>query len=285
MKRLLSDQQIEESFKVLEQGFGVNISLHDLRGTLCRVGAKLIAHNRHLHRHPCCLYKRYANSGWDELCYRDCFTQSERDSVEHGKPFIKHCWKGIGELVVPLIHEDQHQLTIYCGTFRSPETERLSSWPEDPKFKKMWRKLPMIDEDKLFQLGTLLTVLGHSLLYQADAVNEEDAGLRGAVIRRFIINKAHLPITTSDLAEHLHLSPSRTSHLVKESTGMTFQDLLLQERMLRANNLLLQSQMTLNEVASSIGLNSEFYFNRVFRSFYGMPPGKYRQTHKNPIGM
>jgi AraC-like DNA-binding protein len=79
------------------------------------------------------------------------------------------------------------------------------------------------------------------------------------------------------LAAHLHLSPSRTSHAVKEFTGMSFQDLLLKERMARATILLESSGDSLAEIAAKLGFENEFYFNRAFKKACGTPPGSFRR--------
>ncbi len=52
---------------------------------------------------------------------------------------------------------------------------------------------------------------------------------------------------------------------------------LTQRRMQVAAALLLDSDAALAEVASRVGYDSEFAFNRAFKRHYRMPPGEYRQ--------
>lgn len=280
-KSAFYEDRIEQAVRVIESGFKLNISLHDLRGTIRHSDGSVLLPQRHLHCHPCCLCGRYTETGWDDRCYHDCFTVSEKMAGSESVPFIKKCWKGIGELVVPIFHDRQHLLTIYAGTFRVTGASVDLPGHIGVEYRRLFRRLPRLDEDKLKSLGNMLSLFGQGII---DCVCncERDAGddtSRGAAIRRFINSNAHRRITLPDLAAHLHLSPSRASHAVKEYTGMTFQDLLLKERMLRARNLLLLSQGTLEEISTRLGFVNSFYFCRVFAKFYGQPPGEFRRTH------
>jgi len=276
------EKQAELSLTAMEESFQVSIALHDLRGTVRHPDGRVFLVHRNIHRHECCRYQRYDRKGWDAYCYHDCFTSSEKKAVEIDGSFFKTCWKGVGELVVPLIHDNFHQLSFYAGVFRVPDAEVDPGCAADPVYRQMLEALPLPDEAKLRALSAQLTLFGHGLLYSLRQTNQAEDTTRGAAIRRFVAARAHLPLTIHDLAEHLHLSPSRASHAVSEYTGMTFQELLLHERMLRAKSLLFNSQGTLDEIAVALGYSNGFYFNRVFRKFYGLPPGEYKKQNRKP---
>lgn len=271
--------QAEQSLQAIERAFGVSITLHDMRGTISHPACKVILRHRHHHRHPCCLYKRHVFQEWDKRCFNDCFTKSEKQAVKSKGFFLKACWKGLGELVTPVIHDQHHVLTLYTGVFRLPDSEFPETIPKDREFRDMLETLAPFDEEKLLELNSLLTFWGHGLLHFITQDQQSNDTTRGTIIKQFINANAHLPITIKDLAKYLHLSPSRAGHTVREYTGMTFQELLLKERMLRAKNLLLQSPQTLDDIAENLGFTSSYYFNRVFSKFYGMPPGKFRKVN------
>ena len=104
---------------------------------------------------------------------------------------------------------------------------------------------------------------------------------RKAAIMQFLKYNASRPVRLADLARALALSASRTSHLVTVLCGMSFQDLLMRERMARAKLLLAYSDHSVKEIAQLVGMPNEYYFNRAFHKFAGLPPGKFRQgQHK-----
>ncbi len=82
----------------------------------------------------------------------------------------------------------------------------------------------------------------------------------------------------TDLAKAVNISPSRLTQLFHKEMGMTPQDYVERERLARAARLLLQSDMTLVEVAKSTGFANEFYFSRRFKLAHGVSPGRYRKS-------
>ena len=48
-------------------------------------------------------------------------------------------------------------------------------------------------------------------------------------------------------------------------------------RMRRAAELLLETNDSMREIADAIGLKNEFYFSRLFRAKYHLPPATYRR--------
>jgi AraC-like DNA-binding protein len=59
--------------------------------------------------------------------------------------------------------------------------------------------------------------------------------------------------------------------------GLSPMRYLTQRRMQRAAALLFAGDEQLTEVASRVGYQSEFAFNRAFRRHFGVPPGQYRK--------
>jgi two-component system response regulator YesN len=110
-------------------------------------------------------------------------------------------------------------------------------------------------------------------------ISQANADRNGA-IRNYIYKNASTHASLEDLAGELNLSVSRASHLVKELFGSSFQELLLNERINRAKNLLLSTGDSVKEIAVRIGLPDEYYFNRIFKKQTGLPPGKFRRSQK-----
>lgn len=87
---------------------------------------------------------------------------------------------------------------------------------------------------------------------------------------------------TSDLASLVNLSSSRLSHLVKEQTGASLTDLLIQMRLQRAAKLLRFTARPVNVIADEVGFDSPPYFTRRFTEQFGMSPTAYRKLVNLP---
>ena len=66
---------------------------------------------------------------------------------------------------------------------------------------------------------------------------------------------------------------------VREVTGMSPNDYLRKCRMERAAELLSNSQVTVSDVCTQVGIPDAQYFSRVFKAFYGISPSIYRDNN------
>ena len=75
----------------------------------------------------------------------------------------------------------------------------------------------------------------------------------------------YIDITLDDLAENFFLSKPYLSKYIKEKSGMTFGDLVKKIRMKKAKALLKSSNMTVENIAMSVGYQNVEHFNRLFK--------------------
>ena len=86
----------------------------------------------------------------------------------------------------------------------------------------------------------------------------------------------YIDITLDDLAENFFLSKPYLSKYIKEKFGMTFGDLVKKIRMKKAKALLKSSNMTVENIAMSVGYQNVEHFNRLFKKAYDMTPMQFR---------
>ena len=84
--------------------------------------------------------------------------------------------------------------------------------------------------------------------------------------------------TMGSVAEELYVSESRLSRLFKRATGVSFPSYLRSVRVSRVCELLLKSDMNVEDAARSCGFLDMNTFYEVFSRAVGMTPGKYRKT-------
>ena len=99
------------------------------------------------------------------------------------------------------------------------------------------------------------------------------------VMVQSLINYIYTSYQTASLtefAEDFHQSVSALSKLMKQSTGMTFQEMLQKTRFKKATQLLMGTDMPIDEIAIAVGYENQSYFYRRFKEIYGMTPRKYK---------
>ncbi|MDD3362801.1 MAG: 2-isopropylmalate synthase [Hespellia sp.] len=90
------------------------------------------------------------------------------------------------------------------------------------------------------------------------------------------IQSNYADVTLDDLAEKFFLSKPYLSKYIKEKSGMTFGDTLKMVRMKKARAMLKGSNMTVENIAESVGYQNVEHFNRLFKKAYHMTPVQYR---------
>lgn len=93
---------------------------------------------------------------------------------------------------------------------------------------------------------------------------------------------AHLDsaLPTSELAACAGLSVSHFSRSFARAVGMTPHDYVLKRRVLRAQQLLMESELSMVEIAMSTGFSDQSHFSRRFRERLGLPPKAFRVRHR-----
>ena len=83
-------------------------------------------------------------------------------------------------------------------------------------------------------------------------------------------------IDVSELASEMNMSHSSLYRKIKALAGCTVSEFIQNRRMLKASELLKKSDMTIQEVMYSVGMNTPAYFRKCFKDKFGCLPSEYR---------
>lgn len=95
----------------------------------------------------------------------------------------------------------------------------------------------------------------------------------------WLLEHAYEPIHLRELAEHIGLSPVQLSRRFQKAFRMTPTEFIKRLRMHRAAKLLLDTELTLDEISERCGYDNGFYLSRVFTNFMKISPSKYREQN------
>lgn len=93
---------------------------------------------------------------------------------------------------------------------------------------------------------------------------------------RYINNHFSEKIRIQDLAKHIGISRSYLVKLMRQETGMSPQEYLIETRMRRASDLLSRSNDPVRNIAAECGYEDALAFSKVFKSRFGVNPSDYR---------
>ena len=250
--------ELEPILRDFEQLCGCRLTLHDHHHLLVnRDGTLMVGESRSSHRRtfPAC------NRANRQYCVAHCMFEYNH-VVEARRPRcrINHCREGHIEVAVPVFRNGRHVLSLFAGLWHAP--------------------VPKEERPRIVSLCRLLPVFAEGLLAEAErrrAAGPESAALQ-ETIRAFISDNFNRAVSTPDLAKHLALSVARTCHVVRETCGAPFSELLTRERLAHAELFLRHTDYRIGEIAGMCGFASVEHFTRMFRRRNGMSPGEFRRS-------
>lgn len=96
---------------------------------------------------------------------------------------------------------------------------------------------------------------------------------------KYIFSNYSENITLDDAAKYVNLSSSHFSKKFKDDTGFGFKEYLLNVRIKHASEYLVNTDMTINEIALACGFTDSNYFGDVFKRIKGVSPSVYRKEN------
>lgn len=267
----------EMSIAALEKELGISVTIIDNHGSFhTPLGVLLFNARRQSHQKNTVCELGFCS----DKCVSHCRHQMNSKSASAAQPFLETCWKGVSEIIVPFQKAGRHLGMFYAGTWRLKSSVPGKDLPA--KFYTAFEKLPLWEKSRGDRLMNLLQSFVNGLLFKLDESQAlaTATNVRATSIVSFLHERADQSLELTDLAEHLHLSRSRTSFLLRKYFGKGFATLLHEERVRRAKTLLLGSDLPVAHIAELVGFSDEYYFNRVFKKISGTPPGRFRRAHQ-----
>lgn len=88
-------------------------------------------------------------------------------------------------------------------------------------------------------------------------------------------------VTLSELSEKFGYSIAHICRMLSRQTGKTFANILMEIRMEKAKAYLRDTEFKVYEIAQLVGYDSNEYFHRLFKSYFGMTPLQFRALYSS----
>lgn len=119
----------------------------------------------------------------------------------------------------------------------------------------------------------------------SESKNRSDKILAGRLnrITDYMYENYSRKLTLSEIADREHLSIYYLSHVIKEATGLSFQELLSFIRVEESEKMLLSTNKKIGVIAEESGFSAVRYYIKHFHTWYGMHPSEYRKKYTGKV--
>ena len=107
--------------------------------------------------------------------------------------------------------------------------------------------------------------------------NEDAVHGRMREVAAYLCEHAGEPITLTEVAAHFAVSPSHLSRVFHRETGFGLREYLVHYRIRQACDLLLNSDLSVTQIADQCGFSDSNYFGDAFKKATGLSPREYRK--------
>lgn len=115
---------------------------------------------------------------------------------------------------------------------------------------------------------------------RADAVGHAKEPSFQEQVQFYIEENYKKQLSLTDIADYFHFTPSYFSRLFKQTFKVTFISYLTEYRVNKAKQLLVSSDMYINEIGREVGFQDTKHFYKIFKRSTGYQPNTYRKQFK-----
>ena len=128
-------------------------------------------------------------------------------------------------------------------------------------------------DEYLFLLSELIDLIRSTGLTLNISAHREEIQIIDKCITEHIDQK----LTLSFLARYINRSENYLSRLFKGETGINIIQYINYRKMEKAKELLMDPQLSINEISNTLGFTEASYFNKIFKKIYDINPSEYRK--------
>ena len=120
---------------------------------------------------------------------------------------------------------------------------------------------------------TILQNLSNCILIEFfNALKNEPKNPHVSNALKFINDNISSPLSLDDICRAIHLSKSYTTRIFKKEMNLTLSDYINQRKLEIAKSMLTNDDISLQNIATSLGYENYCYFSKIFKESYGLSP-------------
>ena len=259
----------------------LSVTIHPIkRGTLIST-SELMHFN--IHNNPYCIYVKSCGEARKHclLKQKDVLKKCENGS------YTGVCYAGIKEYVYPFSDGNENIGFVSVGGYKVKSNEcyiKKISKQYDLDIEELKKSYSLLRENmpQKNEIDILVEPICR-MLELAIIKTKNECKLPHTLpqkVAAYIRENHNSNITSDNICKEFSCSRAYMSTEFNKEMGKSIREYINELRIKDAKTLLLYSELTITEIAFSVGFNDSNYFTEVFKKFIGTSPIKYRKALK-----
>lgn len=157
-------------------------------------------------------------------------------------------------------------------------------WVHDASVERLFqRAIQLAQTEKAQEMLNTLPVLFHQIVIRLSNIkNKRNNAYTDVVtnIKNVLDNQIQLPFDSDQLCKQIGLCFRQINRLFKKEAGTTVYNYVLIRKIESAKMMLLDTELTVNEISYQLGYADPHYFSNLFKKKTGLSPNHFRLQHK-----
>ncbi len=236
----------------------------------------------HWEKNPYCRAIQKTNDGRKMCLKSDSHLLEECQKTKKTVPHL--CHAGLYDVAIPIIFDDFVIGYIMFGqiraklSFAAVRDHVMSLGIDGAEAEKFFNEINPLGIEKIESISHIAEIIAKHILLEKTLTLKTDERL--SEINSFIDENLGTNITVSLLSSHTNISKSVLYTLFHEAYGTTVKDYINEKRIKKAEQLLLSTDFSVENISQLTGFSGVSYFGKIFKEKIGKSPLKYRKETK-----
>jgi len=233
-----------------------------------------LPHEQKIHTCPICDAAKASMDGFAS-CFR-CRNTVLKWCIRHKRSIGGLCSKGVYEYCRPIVRNNDVPAVIFVGNILTDDKHQHYILQKQFGIALLDTMQPDVSQKTCVQIADVLESYILFLMEQYGDTPSQPADALIENIKGYITENLLYDFSLADLAAVFNYNEKYLGKLFKAKTGYSMSEYVNLRRIEISSELLINTELSITEIATKTGFNNVSYFNRVFKKLKGVTPTEYR---------
>jgi len=238
--------------------------------------------------HPFCMCIQNTDIGYKGCL--ECDSSALDAARATMKPYMYRCHAGLLEVCIPIIENQTVIAYLMFGQILDDSeksqqwkrTQRLCHWYEDiDSLRESFFTIKQFSEEEINACANIISACTEYIWFRELVRLSEPNPIQK--ILQYIEDNYTRSVKLDEMSSHLHIGKTRLCTLVKKQVGKTINQIVLEKRMLKAEQYLQTTDLPIYIIAEMVGIDDASYFAKLYKSFFGVSPAVCQKGKRHSI--